>query len=149
LLNGFDAARKIRKSPAKTRVVLISREPQPRPLSEIVSAGVSAYIAMAASASELKEVLQAVCRGTVYVHPANRPQEDLTPSTAEPRNENLSLREREVLQLICEGKVCKEIAGVIGISTKTAESYRHRIVTKLGVTQTAGLVRYAVRTGMI
>ena len=61
----------------------------------------------------------------------------------------LTLREREVLQLICEGKTVKEIAALLDIGQKTAESHRQRIMTKLRVTQTAELVLYAVRTGII
>jgi len=61
----------------------------------------------------------------------------------------LSSREREVLQLIAEGKTTKDIAGLLGVSVKTAESHRTRIMQKLDIRQTAGLVRYAIRRGLI
>jgi len=148
LLNGFDAARKLRKLNASTRVLLVSSQPQLKTVSEVISSGVAAYLPMTLVPSQLITIVQAVRQGAVYVHPGAEPDADRGPSAVHPE-ELLSLREREVLQLICEGKVSKEIAGMVGISTKTAESYRHRIVTKLGVSKVSGLVRYAVRTGLI
>ncbi len=61
----------------------------------------------------------------------------------------LSPREREVLQLVAEGKTTKEVAALLGVSVKTAESHRTRIMSKLGIHETAGLVRYAIRRGLV
>jgi DNA-binding CsgD family transcriptional regulator len=67
----------------------------------------------------------------------------------EPSNDGLTPREREVLQLVAEGKTTKEVAAVLGISVKTAESHRSRIMEKLDIHETASLVRYAIRLGVI
>jgi len=149
LLNGFDVARKVRMRNSGTRVLLLSFQPSVRSLSEIISSGVAAYLSTARNPDELPGILETVCQGAIYVHSGSELHAQAKPPATCPKNDVLSLREREVLQLICEGKGSKEIATIVGISTKTAESYRHRIVTKLGVRPVSGLVRYAIRTGMI
>jgi len=117
---------------------------------QAMQAGARGYVLKSQAAEDLIRAIQEVLRGAAYLSPSvaallvdayRHPDE-------EPR-ELLTAREREVLQLIGEGKTTKAIAGVIGISFKTAESHRSRIMKKLDIHEIAGLVRYAIRRGLL
>ena len=102
------------------------------------------------AAEELIQAIQDVSRGKLYLTPGVSEavvQAYLAKTDVPP--EPLSRREREVLQLVAEGKTTKEVGVVLGISTKTAESHRTRIMTKLNIHETASLVRYAIRRGLV
>jgi len=115
-----------------------------------LQAGVRGYVLKSQATAELVQAIQEVMRGGRYLSPGiseavvqaylgktDLPADPLTP------------REREVLQLIAEGKTTKDIAGLLGLSVKTIESHRTRLMEKLDIRQTAGLVRYAIRRGLI
>ena len=150
LLNGIDAARAILKSDAGTKVVALTMHNERHYLVEAVRAGVTGYVLKSKAAEDLVQAIQEVARGAIYFGPEFS-REALRDFLARPdRPENpLTAREREVLQLVAEGRTNKEVASQLGISVKTAEAHRAHIMTKLNIHETAGLVRFAIREGII
>ncbi|MGH7206636.1 MAG: response regulator [Nitrospiraceae bacterium] len=150
LLNGIDAGRAILQASPKTKIVLLTMHTEDHYVLEALRGGIKGYVLKTKAAEELVQAIQEVSLGKLYLTPgvseavvqAYLAKTDLPP-------EPLSLREREVLQLIAEGKTTKEVAVVLGISVKTAESHRTRIMEKLDIHQTASLVRYAIRRGLV
>ena len=149
-LNGIDVTKQILKTSTITKIILLAREISPEQIREALHTGVGGIVLKTAPACELTQAIRTVCRGIVYLDSAIHcvlSEADAEGVSCEANT--LTLREREVLQLICEGKTVKEIAAVLDIGQKTAESHRQRIMMRLRVTQTAELVLYAVRCGMI
>jgi len=150
LLNGIFAAREIIKSSPRTKVVLLTQHTEDRMVLESLRAGVTGYVLKTRASNELVHALRAVCRGEMYLTQSiSRAvvQAFLTKDALPERP--LSDRERQVLQLVAEGKTTKEIASLLGISVNTAESHRTNLMEKLDIHDTAGLVRYALRNGVI
>lgn len=149
-LNGIFATREIVKCSPRTRVVLLTQHTEEHVVLEALRAGVRGYVLKTKASSELVQALRAVNRGEMYltqsisqaVVQAFLSKDDLP-------ERPLSDREREVLQLVAEGKTTKEIATLLGISVNTAESHRSNLMEKLNIHDTAGLVRYALRNGII
>ena len=150
VLNGIDAAREILRGRTGTRAILLTVHREDPYVLEALRAGISGYVLKTQAAPDLVQAIREVVRGAVYLSPgvsravvdAYRAKTDLPPDPLTPR-------EREVLQLVAEGKTTKQAASVLGVSTKTAESHRTRIMSKLDIHETAGLVRYAIRRGLI
>ena len=141
-LNGLDAAREILKTCPRARAILLTMHTEDHYVLEALRAGVKGYVVKTQAAADLVRAIHEVQRGMVYLSPGVSQtvvQAYLTKSDIPP--DPLSPREREVLQLIAEGKTTKEVAGLLGISFKTAESHRMRIMRKVDVHETAGLVR--------
>jgi len=150
LLNGIFAAREIIKANPRTKIVLLTQHTEDQMVLESLRAGVTGYVLKTRASSELVHALRAVCRGEMYLTQSiSRAivQAFLTKDSLPERP--LSDRERQVLQLIAEGKTTKEIASMLGISVNTAESHRTNLMEKLDIHDTAGLVRYAMRNGVI
>ncbi len=149
VMNGLDAAREIGGSAPKTRVVLLTMFRERSYVFEALRAGVRGYVLKGQAASELVGAMRQVLGGAVYLSPeiSDLVIDALTKpvSIADP----LTGRERQVLQLVAEGRTTKTIAAVLGVSARTAESHRNRIMRKLDIHATAGLVRYAIRQGLI
>jgi DNA-binding NarL/FixJ family response regulator len=150
LLNGVDAAREIIKTNPRTKVVLLTMHTEDHLILESLRAGVTGYVLKTKASGELVQALRAVCRGEMFLTQTI----SRTIVQAFVRNNDLpempiSDRERQVLQLVAEGKTNKEIATLLGISVKTAESHRSNMMDKLNIHDTAGLVRYAIRKGII
>ena len=150
LLNGVDAARQIRHDLPGTKVILLTMHTDEQYILDAIRAGVSGYVLKSEAATDLVKAIMDVNKG--LTHLSSRVSRavvkgylDKTESPGDP----LSPRERQVLQLVAEGKTTKEIATVLGVSVKTADSHRTRIMKKLDMHGTAGLVRYAIRTGLI
>jgi DNA-binding NarL/FixJ family response regulator len=150
LLNGVDAAREILRELPRTKAVLLSMYSEDRYVLEALRAGVSGFVLKARAVSALIEAINEVAKGNTYLSPGvSRAVITGYLNPGAGGGPPLSARERQVLQLIAEGKATKEVAGVLGLSVKTAESHRARIMEKLDIHDTAGLVRYAIRQGMI
>jgi len=150
LLNGVDAAREIIKTNPRTKVVLLTMHTEDHLILESLRAGVTGYVLKTKASGELIQAIRAVCRGEMFLTQTI----SRTIVQAFVRNNDLpelpiSDRERQVLQLVAEGKTNKEIATLLGISVKTAESHRSNMMDKLNIHDTAGLVRYAIRKGII
>lgn len=150
LLNGVDAAREIMKSNPRIKVVLLTMHTEDHLILESLRAGVTGYVLKTKAASELVQALRAVCRGEMFLTQSisRTIVQAFLQNTPVPGNP-ISDRERQVLQLVAEGKTTKEIASLLGISVKTAESHRSNLMEKLNIHDTAGLVRYAIRIGLI
>ena len=150
LLNGVDAARELKKSLPKTKVILLTKHDEDQYVTEALRVGVSGYVLKSQVASDLVHAIQEVCRGSVYLSPSiSRAVIGAYLSKSNAPADPLSARERQVLQLVGEGKSTKEVAEQLGVSVKTAESHRARLMRKLDIHETASLVRYAIRHGLI
>jgi two-component system, NarL family, response regulator NreC len=150
ILNGLDAARGVRKACAKTKVILLTRHDEDQYVTEALRAGVKGYVLKHQVAHDLVHAIHQVCRSGVYLSPSiSRAVADAYLSKAEAAPDPLSARERQVIQLIVEGKSTREIAMLLGICVKTAESHRARLMHKLDIHETASLVRYAIRRGLV
>lgn len=148
LLSGCDACREIRRVSPKTRVIILTVHTEEPFVIESLRAGASGYVLKSRGATGLLEAIRVVLNGEVYLSPGIvKPVVQLfvTETAVE---DPLSARERQVVQLIAEGMATKEVAGLLQISIKTAESHRNRIMQKLDIHDTAGVVRYAVRRGL-
>jgi DNA-binding NarL/FixJ family response regulator len=149
LLNGLDAAREIHQASPRTRTILLTSRHDEGLVLEALRAGVSGCVLKTHRAEDLIRALRDVLAGGVYLSPGmSRSLAEAYRSGASLPADPLSDRERQVLQLIAEGKRTREIAELLGVSVKTAESHRTRIMKKLGIAETAGLVRYAIQRGL-
>jgi len=149
-LNGVDAARIARKENPGTKVVLLTVHTENEYVDEALRAGVSGYVLKKQATADLIRAIQEVSLGNIYLSPGiSRAVMEAFRSGKELAARTLTAREREVLQLIAEGKTTKEIGSVLGISVKTAETHRSRVMDKLEIRDTAGLVRYAIRMGLV
>jgi DNA-binding NarL/FixJ family response regulator len=150
LLNGADCAREISRTSRRTQTILLTMYDEDRYLAEALRAGVAGYVLKSGPADELLKAITTVVRGGVYILGSSMSPEAVR-ETSERKSPNdlLTTRERQVLNLVVAGKATKEIASDLGISIKTAESHRVRIMKKLDTHNTAGLVRYAIRVGLV
>jgi len=149
LLNGLSAARELKLSAPKTKAILLTRHDEDEYLMEALRAGVKGYVLKNQAASDLVHAIHVVCRGQVYLSPGmSTAVVNAYLSKAELPVDPITSREREVLQLIAEGKSTRDIASLLGISVKTADSHRSRLMRKLDIHDVASLVRYAVRKGL-
>jgi two-component system response regulator NreC len=150
VLNGIDASREILKTSPKTKIILLTMHTEDRYVLAALRSGITGYVLKSKAASCLVQAIHAVRQGEIYLSPGvSRVVVDAFLAKDDTHVELLSSREREVLQLIAEGKNVKEIGGILGISTKTAESHRGRIMQRLNIHDLAGLVRYAIREGLV
>ena len=152
-LNGIETAARIRSRFLQTRVVILSMHAGEEYVSQALRAGASGYLIKDATPTEFEFALRAVARGETYLsprvsgavvekylrsgEPATGPLEALTP------------RQREILQLIAEGSSTKQIAARLDVSIKTVETHRALLMERLGIHDIAGLVRFAVRVGLV
>jgi DNA-binding NarL/FixJ family response regulator len=150
LLNGLDAAKEIRRRAPRTRTILLTVHTEDHYVLEAVRAGVNGYVVKTQAAADLVQAIREIRGNAIYLSPTiSRAVVEAYFDKATPPGDVLSSRERQVLQLVAEGKTTKEIAGVLGVSIKTADSHRARIMRKLDIHDTAGLVRFAIRRGLI
>jgi len=150
LLNGIDSARQILKVSPKTKIVVLSMHTEKRYVLACLRAGIVGYVTKSTSGSSLIQAIDAARKGEIYLSPGvSRDVVDAYLVKDDSPPDPLSIREREVLQLIAEGKNVKEIGGILGISTKTAESHRTNIMKKLNIHEIVGLIRYAIREGIV
>jgi len=149
-LNGLDTAKLINKVSPGTRTILLTMHKENPYVIEALNAGVHGYVVKSQTGGDLLRAIQEVSQDRVYLSPGiSRIVLEAYRNKDAPTDAELTVREREVLQLIAEGNKTKQVAVLLGISTKTAESHRTRIMTKLDIHETAGLVRYAIRRGLI
>lgn len=150
ILNGIDAARELRRSSRKTKTILLTRHDEDPYITEALRAGVRGYVLKDQMVDDLLLGIHKVCQGGIYLSPGiSRAIVDAFLSKTQPPADSLSARERQVVQLIGEGKSSKDIASILGISSKTVDTHRTRLMQKLGIHDAIGLVRYAIRRGLI
>jgi two-component system response regulator NreC len=150
LVNGISAAREILRDSPKMKVILLTMHTDEHYVLDALQAGVTGYVVKTEAASDLVHALNDVLNGSTYL--SSKVSRAIVLAYLEKRDivpDPLTPRERQVLQLIAEGKTTKEVASLLGISSKTAEAHRTKIMNKLETHGTAGLVRYAIRRGLI
>jgi DNA-binding NarL/FixJ family response regulator len=149
--NGLETAERIQHDFPHTCVIIISMHATPQFVSKALRSGAKGYLLKGASREELELALRTVRAGQVYLSSAIsrdvierylEPAADLVPVT-------LTTRQREILQLIAESKSTKEIASILKLSAKTVESHRLQLMDRLDIRDVAGLVRYAIRQGLV
>jgi two-component system, NarL family, response regulator NreC len=147
--NGLNAALELGRSCPRVRIILLTRHDESQYVSEALRCGVRGYVLKTQAATDLVHAIHEVCRGKVYLSPGiSAAVADAYGSPAR-AGESLSVRERQVLQLIAEGKTTRDIAAQMNVSVKTIESHRTNLMQKLDIHEIAGLVRYAIRNGMV
>jgi DNA-binding NarL/FixJ family response regulator len=152
LLNGLDAIRQIRARNADAKVVVLTMHRETELAADAFRAGASGYLLKVSPGEELITAIRHAAQGRAYV--TSLLAKDLITLLIEagkaPAAEGspLTPRQREVLQLIAEGRTMKEVAGILHISPRTAESHKYEIMQALGVKTTADLIQYAIRTKM-
>ena len=149
-LNGVDACRELLREVPEMRIIVLTVHGEDAYVVEALRSGARGYVLKTQAGSDLVRAIGEVTQGRIYLSPSVSSavvQAFLAGSTnpADP----LTPREREVLQLVAEGRSTKEVAGILGVSVKTAETHRTRLMTKLDIHHTAGLVHYAIRRGLI
>lgn len=149
-LNGIDAARTLIRDESPTRIVLLTVHREEHYVLAALKAGIMGYVLKTQAAADLLQAIREVADGGLYLSPGvSRAVVQGYVTKKGPARETLSPREREVLSLIAGGKTTKEIASVLGISVKTADSHRTRLMEKLDIHEVAGLTRYAIREGFV
>jgi two-component system response regulator NreC len=149
-LNGLNAAREVKRASPKTRTILLTQHDEGQYIRDALEAGVKGYVLKSQVASDLVLAIRQVSRGQVYLSPGvSSAVMEAYQSKSEKSKNPLTSRERQVLQLVAEGKSTKDVASLLGISVKTAESHRTRLMQKLDIHETASLVLYAVRHGIV
>jgi DNA-binding NarL/FixJ family response regulator len=149
-LNGLGAALQIQRESPGTKSILLTMHTERQCVLEAMRSGLRGYVIKTQAAADLVQAIRDVGRGTVYLSPGiSATLVDAYLSKTEAPEDPLTPREREVLQLVAEGRTTKEIAQLLNLSVKTAETHRTRTMRKLEIHDTAGLVRYAIRRGWI
>lgn len=149
-LNGIEATRRIGQEVPRSRVLALSMHKDAVYVREILRAGARGYLLKDSEESDLIAAVRAVARGEAFLSPSisDAVLTDYRKHVTDPID-LLSSREREVLQLIAEGKTNKEIANLLSLSVYTVEAHRGRVMEKLNLHSTGELVRFAVRNGLI
>jgi DNA-binding NarL/FixJ family response regulator len=155
-LNGLEATRQIVKSVPVAKVLILSAHGDDEYIEQVILAGAVGYLIKQTSAQVLSEAIREVHQGKTFFSPSIAKRlhslaEESTESrgTLKTNKKVLSSREREVLQLVAEGKANKQVAAELGISIKTVEKHRQHLMKKLDLHDTAGLTRYAIAAGII
>ena len=152
-LNGIDAARKLKKTLPLTQLIFVTMHADPAYVNEAFKAGASGYLLKRSAGSELFQAIQSVMDGQCYVTPLVA--KGLVQSViagerpAVLKDKSLTMRQREVLQLVAEGMTVKEIALTLNLSPKTVEFHKSQIMTQLDLHTTAELTKYALLHGLL
>ena len=153
VLNGIDAARRLRKILPSARLIFLTMHADADYVAEAFRAGAMGYLLKRAAASELLTAIREVLKGNHYVSPlVTRNALELLISTPKPRgkfSDRLTPRQREVLQLVAEGRTRKEIAAILNISVKTVEFHKATLMRELNLGTAADFTRYAIEHGII
>jgi DNA-binding NarL/FixJ family response regulator len=152
-LNGLEAAARLAKLDPTIRVIILSMHTSEEYVLQALRAGVAGYLLKGAAVAELEVAVRAVARGETYLSPAvsKRVVDDYVSRTtgAPDPLAALTSRQREILQLVAEGHTSKDIASRLSLSYRTVEAHRNQMMKRLDVHDVTGLVRFAVRVGII
>jgi len=149
-LNGIDAARSIQRNRPETKTVVVTMHNEDAYVIDALRAGVGGYVLKSQASSDLVSAIRQVRDGSVYLSPGiSSALASAVRSNSEIPEDPLTPHEREVLQLVAEGKTSKEVGAILHVSGKTVDAHRASIMKKLDIHDTAGLVRYAIRRGFI
>src|ERR1051326_2064315 len=152
-LNGIDATRQLRKLVPQSKIIIVTMHADPEYVHEAFRAGASAYVLKQSAVSELVTAIETVFQGSTYITPliTGESLQKLRKTVGHSSTSGplLTPRQREVLQLVAEGRTSKEIASILQISMKTVEFHKSRIMKELGMHSVAEVTRYAMRTGIV
>jgi len=153
ILNGLDAGQQVKKSCQSIKLLYLSMKNDPEIVAEAFRRGASGYLLKTCTSSQLVIAVRDILRGKTYMS-STLPRETIgflrrqsPPSSKDPRR--LTERQREVLQLLAEGKVMKEVGAILNMTTRTVAFHKYRMMERLGVTTNAELVRYAVESHIV
>ena len=149
-LNGVDACIKLLKLAPDTKIIFLTVHNDPDVVEEVIRAGAKGYLLKSSASSELLQAIKAVAAGSTYITPLVT--ESMIGSLIDggKRNQakNLTVRQREILQLLAEGKTMNEAAGILCITPRTVAFHKYRIMETLGIENNADLVRFAMKSGL-
>jgi len=151
-INGFEVLEQITKRYPQTRVIILTVHEGTEYAMRALRAGAAGYLPKSAATIELEDAITAVAQGGTYLsHDISQKTLFQYAQARTPQDllESLTTRQREILKLIAEGQSTKEIGSNLNISVKTVESHRAKLAEKLGIHDVAGLVRFAIRMGLI
>jgi len=153
ILNGLDAGRQVKEMLPSVKLVYLTMNPDPEIAAEALARGASGYLLKTCASSEMVLAVREVLRGKTYLSQAlSRDAIDVLRwqhKELVDENERLTERQREVLQLLAEGKVMKEVGGILNMTTRTVAYHKYRIMELLGAKSNAELVKYAVRSHIV
>jgi DNA-binding NarL/FixJ family response regulator len=158
LLNGLDASQQLKKNNPNLKIIVLTMHSEPNFVTQAFRVGVSGYVLKQSVGSELVQAIREVVKGRTFVSPMvaqSLVDQAVNPSSASAPGEvnvgfaqTLSARQREVLQLVAEGKATKEIASILNVSVKTVEFHKTRIMKELRLRTAAELTKYAIAAGL-
>ena len=153
VLNGLDAGQQVMQESRTVKLLYLTMNPDPEVAAEAFRRGASGYLLKTCAASEMVAAVRAVLQGRTYLS-STLSRDDVTYLRRQAKKlveeeDKLTDRQREVLQLLAEGKVMKEIGAILNMTTRTVAFHKYRIMEALGVKSNADLVRYAVRKHMV
>lgn len=153
ILNGIEAVQQLRNRGLKSRIIILSMHEQKEFAAEAFRAGAMGYLTKTSAAEELSSAIGEVMAGHIYITPAiakgeTHLFEEIRKSPQKPINE-LTIREKEVLQLVAEGRALKEMAYILGVTVRTVVFHKSNLMDKLGLRTTAELTQYAIRHKII
>jgi DNA-binding NarL/FixJ family response regulator len=153
LLNGMDAARQVKKELPDTRILFLTMHDNPAYLKDALAAGASGYVLKTSAREELLGAVQDAARNRIHVSPGFGEeiveQFERHPRSVSASHSLLTARQREILQLVAEGRTAKEIADLLNISLQTVAFHKYQIMNKLGLRTTAELTKYAIQEGLV
>jgi DNA-binding NarL/FixJ family response regulator len=153
ILNGLDAGQQVKEMLPAVKLVFLTMNPDPEVAAEAFRRGASGYLLKTSAADEMVLAVRKVLRGMSYISPrlSKETVDYLRRQSKMPveEEERLTFRQREVLQLLAEGKVMKEVGGILNMTTRTVAFHKYRIMDVLGARSSADLVRYAIRNHLI
>ena len=150
VMNGITAVPQIRDVSPRSKVVLLTMYTEEHHVLQALRAGVKACVTKTQAVEHLISAIREVCAGGVYLSPSvSGAVVQAYLAKSETPYDPLTDRERQVLQLVAEGNTTKEIALILGVAAKTAETHRVKVMEKLDIHSTAGLVKYAIRRGLV
>lgn len=152
MLNGLDAIRQLRSNGIDSKVVVLTMHADPHLAAEAFAAGASGFLLKQSAGDELIQAIREIVQGRAYLTPLIA-KDMITVMMAAKRGAQeecpLTARQREVLQLIAEGRTMKEVAGILNISTRTAETHKYEMMQALGVKTSAELIQHAIRMHLV
>jgi len=149
LLNGLDAGRQLKALQRSVKLIYLTMNPEPDLAREALRLGASGYVLKSSAASELKQAIQEALKGRSYITPLIT--QDVVGLLLEPgsRPHELTARQREVLQLLAEGRSMKEVASILDVTPRTVAFHKYRMMEQLHLKTSAELVQYAVKHGIV
>jgi DNA-binding NarL/FixJ family response regulator len=149
LLNGLDAGRQLKAQRRSVKLIYLTMNPDPEIAGEALRLGASGYVLKSSAAQELKQAIEEALRGRSYITPLIT--REVVGSLMQPRaaKPELTARQREVLQLLAEGKSMKEVAAILDLAPRTVAFHKYRMMEQLKLKTSAELVKFAMRAGVV